>query len=202
MTDIIQGLLEQASAHIPLLLGCAVLFAAADSALGIGAIVPGETGLVLVAVALADRPEVVLLAVIAAALGAFIGDHVGFVVGRRLGPRLGETKMIRRLGVDRWDRARDRISGNWGAVLVARLLPGIRTFVAAAAGASTMSYARFAWVCALAALVWATIWVAGGAIVGRALLELAEQYSLPFAAVAVATAAAWLLLRHRKESRV
>ncbi|WP_083915618.1 DedA family protein [Demetria terragena] len=202
MIDLIQALLEQAGAHIPLLLGCTALFAAADSALGIGAIAPGETGLVLVAVALADRTEFVLLAVVAAALGAFIGDHVGFVVGRRLGPRLGETTMIRRLGVDRWDRARDQVAGNWVAVLVARLLPGIRTFVPAAAGASTMTYARFAWVCALAALVWAAIWIAGGAIVGAALLELAERYSLAFAAVAVAAAAGWLLLRRTKASRV
>lgn len=48
-------------------------------------------------------------------------------------------------------------------VIVARLLPGVRTFVSAAAGASTMRYGRFAASCGIAAVAWATIWVVGGA---------------------------------------
>ena len=53
-----------------------------DAALGVGAILPGETGIVLAAMALADSPLHVALAVVAAAAGAFLGDHIGFAVGR------------------------------------------------------------------------------------------------------------------------
>lgn len=198
MIDFVRALLEHASEHVALILACVLLFAAVDAALGIGAIVPGETGIVLAAIALADRVELVILAAIVAALGAFIGDHIGFAVGRCLGPRLGDTRLIRRLGTRRWNTARRYVSGQFWSVIVARLLPGIRTFVAAAAGASTMRYSRFAAACGTAAVAWATIWVGGGAIVGNALLDAAEQFTLPTLAVLAVVMTGWLFIRHRK----
>lgn len=182
-----------------LVLVCMVIFAAADAALGVGAVLPGETGIVLAAIVLSDSVPHVALGVVAAAVGAFVGDHVGFAVGRRLGPGLGESRLIRRIGRDRWHRASVFVGRRFWVVIIARLMPGIRTLVSAAAGASAMPYRRFAVICALAASLWASIWVVGGAIIGNALLDLAERYTLPalfLAAVGVATAA--VIVRKRK----
>src|SRR5690554_1556329 len=194
MLDLIRSALEQAGEHPTLLIALVALFAAVDAALGVGALLPGETGVVLAAVALSDDPAHVGFAVAAAAAGAFIGDHVGFTVGRIFGPRLRDTKLIGRLGRDNWDKARDSVARHFWTILVARLMPGIRTFVSAAAGASAMRYPRFGVICAIAATLWAIIWVVGGAIVGGALLEAFERYTVPAIIVTVVAVAAALLI--------
>jgi membrane protein DedA with SNARE-associated domain len=201
MVDLLRTILDYASGYLPLQLVFVLLCAAIDSALGIGVVVPGETGLVLAAIALADRAELVALAVVVAALGAVIGDHIGFAVGRGLGSRLGDTRLVKRLGPDRWDTARAYVSGRFWTVIVARLLPGVRTFVAAAAGASTMSYAKFAMACGTAAVLWATLWVAGGAVIGSTLLDVVDRFTLPALAVLIVFVAVRLILRYRKRAR-
>jgi membrane-associated protein len=160
-----------------------MIFSAIDSALGVGAILPGETAVVLAAIALAGDPGHVALAILAAAAGAFIGDHIRFAVGRVLGPRLEDTKLIRRLGHDKWDEARSFVAGRFWVIILAQLMPGVRTFVSAAAGASSMRYGRFAIICGAAAAIWATIWVIGGVTVGSALLDFVDNYTLPSLAI-------------------
>lgn len=66
-------------------------------------------------------------------------------------------------------------------VVLARLLPAVRTLVSTAAGAAGVRYARFAVADTVAALVWAGVWVFGGAVVARTLLG-------PMSGVAVAAA--------------
>ena len=191
MIDLVWMLLDRAGQHAAVLLVGVFLFAVVDAALGVGAALPGETGIVLAAIALVDDPVHLALAVVAAAAGAFLGDHIGFAVGRRLGPRLGETRLIARLGQDTWMTARVFVARRFWVVIVARLMPGIRTFVAAAAGASTISHRRFAVICAVAAMIWATVWVVGGAALGPVLLEIVDRYTIPslvIAGLAVITA--------------
>lgn len=200
MIELIRSLLDAAGDHAPLVLACVALFAIVDSALGIGVVVPGETGIVLAAVALSDRPGWLVAAVAAAAAGAFVGDQLGFAVGRRGGPALGDSRLVRRLGRARWDQARRQVAGRFWVVVAARLLPGVRTFVAAAAGASSMPYRRFASACGVAAVLWATLWVIGGATVGNALLGLAERASLPLVLGVVAVVVAVVIIRRRGAS--
>lgn len=201
MVELLRTLLAQAGEHITLVLACMLLFAALDAALGIGAVLPGETGIVLAAIMLSDRAELLAAGVFVAALGAFLGDHVGFAVGRGLGARLGDTRLIKRLGRDRWEKARYYVAGRFWVVIIARLLPGIRTLVAAAAGASAVPYSRFATACGLAALLWAGLWVVGGALIGNALLDIVERYTLPAFVVVAAALAVWILARHKRGVR-
>lgn len=198
MIDLIWTVLDHAGEHAGLLLACVFLFAAIDAALGVGVVLPGETGIVFAAIALADSPTNLALAVATAAAGAFLGDHIGFAIGRKLGPRLGETKLIRRLGQDRWMTARDFVARRFWVVIVARLMPGIRTLVAAAAGASTIRYQRFAAICAVAAVIWATLWVVGGATIGRGLLEIVDQYTIPSLLVAGAAIITAVAIQRRR----
>src|SRR5690625_1014426 len=151
--------------------------------------------------ALPIRAELLAAGVFVAALGAFLGDHVGFAVGRGLGARLGDTRLIKRLGRDRWEKARYYVAGRFWIVILARLLPGIRTLVAAAAGASAVPYSRFATACGVAALLWAGLWVVGGALIGNALLDVVERYTLPALIVVAAALVLWLFARHKRGVR-
>lgn len=201
MVDLIHALLNHAGEHVALLLVVVLVCALVDAALGIGAVLPGETAVVFAAVALSDNPWHIAAAVLAAAIGAFGGDHIGFAAGRIFGDRLGQTRLVRRLGRERWDSARQYVARRFWMLIVARLLPGVRTLVAAAAGSSAMSYARFASACAIAAVLWATIWVVGGALVGNAFLVLVEQYTPQVLIVAAAGLGVGVVLSLRSRSR-
>lgn len=158
--------------------------AAVEAAFGLGAFVPAETAVVLAATALADSP-LLYAAVIAAAAGAFIGDHLGYAIGRRLGARTAATAAVRRIGPERWAAAMRFVEhrGFW-IIVVARLLPAVRTLVAAAAGASRMRYARFAAATGTASAAWAVLWVLGGAALGSVFLRFAERAAVPALALA------------------
>lgn len=193
------ALLDIAAEQAPLV--CLVVFVAAfgESALGVGVIVPGETVLLAAAVVLADSLWLVG-ALGAAWLGAFAADHVGFAVGRRAGPAFRSSRAVRWIGVERWQRAVDVVERRgWWVLVGARLLPGVRTLVSAAAGASVLAYRRFVAMTALATLLWSGLWVLGGAVAGQALLAVGDaQIVLPAVAAAVITA--WIVRRARSRT--
>lgn len=181
MPDITQ-ILDAAGDHGALILAVVFIASIVEAAFGLGALLPGETVLVLAAVALAPSP-LLFLAVVAAGSGAFIGDHIGFLIGRKLGGAMTGTKVVRGMGEARWHAAMEFVErrGFW-VIVVARLLPGIRTLVAAAAGASHMRYRRFALATGTAAMVWSVLWVMGGAALGSAFLEFAGRAAVPVVA--------------------
>lgn len=191
------ALLDLAAEHAALV--CLVVFLAAfgESALGVGVVVPGETILLAAAVVLSGSPWL-LGALGAAWLGAFAADHVGFAVGRRLGPTLRGSRAVRWIGVERWQRAVDVVERRSGWVLVgARLLPGVRTLVSAAAGASVLAYGRFVAMTALATLLWSLLWVMGGSVIGQALLRVGDARVVLPGALGVLLVI-WLVRRGRR----
>jgi membrane protein DedA with SNARE-associated domain len=135
----------------PLLFG----FVAAESA---GALVPGETSLI-VAAALAGQGRLSLPLVIAvAASAAIVGDNVGYVIGRR-----GLRRLLDRPG--RWAAGRRRLVGRGevffarsgsAAVFFGRWLPGLRVAASWLAGANRMPWRRFLLWNALGGITWAT----------------------------------------------
>ncbi|WP_324650097.1 DedA family protein [Georgenia sp. H159] len=176
------GLLDQLAqqpALVTLVMGAAAL---AESALGLGTLTPGETMVSLGAGVLAGQP-VLSLAWAAVAVGAFLGDHVGYLVGRRSGPALATGTLVRRLGAHRWQRATALIERHGVPTLVlGRLVPGVRTVLAAGAGALGMSYRRYVLAAALAALLWSALWVGGGATMVTLVLGLGPLHALALGA--------------------
>jgi membrane protein DedA with SNARE-associated domain len=79
------------------------------------------------------------------ALGCNLGSVVAYAAGRRGGRRAvecwGKYVLLARADLDRADRFFHRFGG--GAVLIARMLPVIRTFIAMPAGISGMPLLRF-----------------------------------------------------------
>jgi membrane-associated protein len=195
MLDQFIQFLDAAGRYGPAVLAFVFVVSTVEAAFGLGALVPAETALVLAAVVLAGSP-LLFAAVAAAAAGAFVGDHLGFAIGRRLGPRIAETRAVRRIGVERWHAASGFVERRGIAVIVvARLLPGVRTLIAAAAGASRMRYRRFAVATAVAALAWSLLWVLGGAALGSAFLEFADRATLPVLIAVAAVLAAVVAVR-------
>jgi membrane-associated protein len=146
-----------------LALGLCLAFA--ESGLGLGIVLPGETAVVVLAATLGSTAQMVGLG-IAVAVGASLGDHVGYLLGRRYGEALRETRAVTRLGRHRYDRATDLLRRRGGAaVLMTRLVPVVRTLTPAAAGASGLAYRRFAAASVAGSAVWSTAYVGGGSVV-------------------------------------
>ena len=135
-----------------------------------GALVPGETALI-VAGALASRGELSLpLVIVAGAAGAIVGDNIGFVVGGR-----GLRFLLTTGG--RWPRERawlvaegERFFARHGpkAVLFARWLPGLRLVGAWFAGGSGMRWRVFAFWNVVGGIAWSTSVGTGAYLLGRA----------------------------------
>jgi membrane protein DedA with SNARE-associated domain len=141
---------------VPANVGYPLLFVlvGAESA---GALVPGETSLI-VAAALAANGQLSLPLVIAvAAAAAIIGDNIGYVIGRRgirrLFDRVGRTSARRERLIARGDDFFARHGSV--AVLFGRWLPGLRVVAAWLAGANRMPWPRFLLWNALGGISWA-----------------------------------------------
>ena len=186
MIDGLTQILDSVGDQVVLVLTVVLIASAVESACGIGAFVPGETILVLAAVTLGMGPQLIA-AVGAATLGAFIGDHIGYLIGGKLGERMAETRVVRSIGVDRWYQATEFVQrrGFW-IIVIARLLPGVRTLISAAAGAMNMRYSHFARATGTGALLWSVIWIFGGAALGSAFIEFAAEATLPALTVLLA----------------
>lgn len=146
-------------------LGVGFSLAFAESGLGLGMVLPGETAVVLLAASMSSTGQMVALGVVVM-LGASLGDHVGYLLGRRYGDALGDTRAVRRLGRQHYDRATDLLRRRGGtAVFMTRLVPVVRTLTPAAAGASGLEYRRFAVASLSGSALWATAYVGGGSAV-------------------------------------
>ncbi|WP_019853744.1 DedA family protein [Actinopolyspora mortivallis] len=157
-----------------LLLVVAGAMAFAESGLGVGMVLPGET-MVLFSSAAADSRALLAGLLLVVTLTGSAGDHIGYLLGRRYGPALRFTSMVRRMGVQRWDQAMAALDRHGArAIFVTRLVPVVRTFAPAAAGVSGVRYNRFLPASLCAAALWSTVYVGTGAL-ARASLERVES---------------------------
>lgn len=168
--------------------GYLVLFAiVAIESLGIP--LPGETALVTAA-ALAALGRLNIIAVIATATAAaVVGDNAGYWIGRA-GGHAFVRRYGRHVGLDEAKVARvhaffERHGGK--TVFIARFVALLRSWTAAMAGASNMSYGTFTLYNALGGLCWAAVFGVLGYVFGRN-LPLLQRYA------AQASLAATLLL--------
>ncbi|WP_051114835.1 DedA family protein [Actinokineospora enzanensis] len=174
----------------------------AECTIGLGFIAPGEGGLLIAATTVDSVPRFLLLwAVVTVCAG--IGDSIGYLIGRRYGVRLRETRLIRKYGVDGWDKATDilRRRGAW-AVFFARFMPVVRTLTPAAAGTSELPYRKFLPAVVAGAACWSAVHIGIGAALGEAAHRLEDYLSggalILLGAVVVTVVTIHLLKRRRK----
>ncbi len=186
-----------------------VLFAIvfAETGLVVTPILPGDSLLFAAgALAASGALDVRLLLVLLVA-AAVAGDAVNYSIGRAVGARV-----IRRAEVDpRWRRwinpahiakAHEFFERHGGkAIVLARFMPIIRTFVPFVAGAAEMTYPSFAFYNVTGGIAWVVICVGAGYIFGNVPV-VKENFTL----VALGIVAVSLLpmvveyLRHRRSS--
>lgn len=109
---------------------------------------------------------------------AVLGDAVNYHIGKALGPRIfrGEGvglwgKLLNRRHLDRAHAFYERHGGK--AVVLARFVPIVRTFVPFVAGAGVMNYSRFAIYNVLGAVLWVGLCVLAGHWFGN--IELVKK---------------------------
>jgi membrane protein DedA with SNARE-associated domain len=142
----------------PWVVGAVFILSAAETALFVGFIVPGELTVILGGV-LASRAHVPLPAILAASVvGPILGDSIGYYLGRRYGENTHHKRLKKR-----WAKARTWVRNRGApAVFLGRFVAFIRSFIPAAAGVSKMPYRKF--------LPWniaaGIIWGAGSALLG------------------------------------
>jgi len=193
-----------ASLPTPLVWALGLAFSFAESGLGLGFFMPGETLVLLLAATFDDvTPAVVFFLVVA--VGGSAGDHVGYLLGRRFGAGFRNSKLIRRLGVDNWDRAVGILERRGAAaVFLTRLVPVIRTLTPAAAGVAGVPYRAFLPASFAGALTWSAVYAGIGFLL-RSSLEAAQRYlgeasswALVVVAVAIAVIIVVRLVRGRR----
>jgi undecaprenyl-diphosphatase len=143
--------------NVPANVGYPLLFllVGAESA---GALVPGETALIVAAALAADGGLSLPIVIAVAAGGAIVGDNIGFVIGRRglrrLLDRPGRAAEARRRLVERGELF--FVKHGSAAVFFGRWLPGLRVVASWLAGANGMRWPRFLVWNALGGISWAT----------------------------------------------
>ena len=154
---------------LPALLGVAALFGVAESGLGVGMFVPGETVVLVLAASIQGNEALVALFVIAGVSNS-VGDHIGYLLGYRYGERLRDTALVHRMGVEKWDRATVALR-KYGAaaVFLTRVVPVVRTITPAAAGVAKVRYRFFLPASLGGAYTWAAVYVTAGALAGASI---------------------------------
>lgn len=141
---------------VPSGIGYPVLFGlvAAESA---GALVPGETALIVAAALAADGRLSLPVVIAVAAAGAIVGDNIGYQLGRRglrrLVERPGRFAERRRSLIRRGEAFFARYGS--AAVFFGRWLPGLRVVASWLAGADRMPWRQFLLWNGLGGIAWA-----------------------------------------------
>ncbi|MHA6695735.1 DedA family protein [Homoserinimonas sp. A520] len=137
---------------------CAIVFS--ETGLLVGFLLPGDTLLVITGLlTFAGVIEIDIWWVcLAIGVAAFLGGEVGYLIGHKFGPKVFERKesgLFSRKNVERTNAFFVRFGGL--AVILARFVPILRTFVPVAAGVGHMNYKKYS----LYNLIGAMIWGAG-----------------------------------------
>jgi membrane-associated protein len=139
---------------------------------------------------------------------AIIGDAVNYAVGRYVGPRVFRAEdstgtLHRLLNRHHLDRAHEFFERHGGkAVVLARFVPIVRTFVPFVAGAGAMRYSAFALYNVAGALLWVTVCVGAGYAFGNVPI-VKENFTLVALGIVAVSLIPVLVewLKHRKKGQ-
>jgi Uncharacterized membrane-associated protein len=166
--------------------------------------VPGETTLIVAALAAGSTHQLDIGLVIAAAAGgAIVGDNIGYWVGRevgywlllRYGPKLGVTERQIKLGQYLFMRHGGKV------VFFGRFFAVLRVLAAFLAGVNRMPVLPFVAYNVAGGVIWATFFGTVAYTLGTQLDRLQKPFGIAFAiggAVAL-VATFWFLRRHQAE---
>ncbi|WFE26089.1 DedA family protein [Solwaraspora sp. WMMD791] len=162
---------------------------------------PSESVVIAAAVFAGSGIPSLPLIIVFAALGAFVGDHIGYLIGRLLRERRPGSRLIAA------DRIAPHLHRRGGALIIAgRFVPGGRTAIVTASGATGYPLARFTLFTAIAAVTWAGYsgligYLGGAAVESNPTLGLAVGLGLALSITALGELVRYVLRRHRHRHR-
>lgn len=124
------------------------------------AFLPGDSLLfvagILVAAGGASMPNIVVTCLLLTA-AAIAGNATGYAIGAKVGPALFDRPDSRIFKPEYLDKTHEFFE-KYGApaIILARFVPIVRTFITAVAGAGRMGFARFMVLSAIGGVLWAT----------------------------------------------
>lgn len=140
-----------------LVVAVAIIFA--ECGLLLGFFLPGDSLLftagLLMKTGTIDTP--IWLGCLLLTIAAFVGNMVGYYVGYKIGEPLFErpdSRLFKRSHVQKTHEFFERYGGR--AIVMARFVPIVRTFITAMAGVARMSVRTYALYSAIGAVLWAT----------------------------------------------
>jgi membrane-associated protein len=180
----------------------------AESGLYFGFFLPGDSLLftagLLASPSLQDRQVFELsLLIVLLSVAAIAGDSVGYWSGQKFGRKLFQREDSVWFHRRHLDRAHDFYERHGGkAIILARFLPVVRTFVPIVAGMALMSYPKFLFYNVIGGLTWVISMTAGGFFFGSLLPpDEVDKYLLPALAVIIAVSIAPTALHLYRERR-
>jgi membrane-associated protein len=144
----------------------AIVFA--ETGLVVTPFLPGDSLLFAAGAIAATGAMDIRLLLILLTIAAILGDAVNYAIGRATGPRIfrsvDRTSLLHRaLNRDHLQRAHEFFEKYGGkAVILARFVPIVRTFVPFVAGAGAMTYSKFALYNVVGGIAWVVICTAAG----------------------------------------
>lgn len=127
---------------------------------GLFALLPGDSLLFVAGLFIAggwDYAPPIWLACILISLAAWLGNLSGYAIGYKIGPALfskPDARLFKQEYVDKTYAFFDRYGNR--AIVLARFVPIVRTFITMAAGVGRMPLGRFATYSAIGAVLWGT----------------------------------------------
>lgn len=161
------------------------LIVLAESGIFVGFFLPGDS-LLLTAGLLATQGTLnIYTLLIIVPVAAILGDTVGYSFGRYIGPRLFTKEDSFFFNKNHIQRSREFYE-KYGprAIMIARFIPVVRTFVPIIAGVGQMKYRTFLVYNMVGGFLWADLFLLAGYFLGRAIPNL-EHYILPIVAVVI-----------------
>ena len=180
----------------------------AESGLYFGFFLPGDSLLftagLLASPSLQDRQVFELpLLIVLLSVAAIAGDSVGYWSGQKFGRKLFQREDSVWFHRRHLDRAHDFYERHGGkAIILARYLPVVRTFVPIVAGMALMSYPKFLFYNVIGGLTWVISMTAGGFFFGSLLPpDEVDKYLLPALAIIIAVSIAPTAVHLYRERR-
>jgi len=187
-----------------LALAASIIFA--ETGLLVGFFLPGDS-LLFLSGFLSSKPKglphlpSIWLVVVTLAIAAFVGNQVGFWIGRRFGPAVFDRPDSRFFSQRNVTRTHEffELYGT-KALVLARFVPIVRTFVPVMAGVGKMDSRTFVVANAIGAVVWAGGITILGYFLGQ--VEIIKD-NIEFAAIAIVAVSLIPVgiefMRHRRE---
>jgi membrane-associated protein len=157
----------------------------AESGLFFGFFLPGDSILFTAGVLASQGFLNIVILVLCVWLAAVLGDSVGYWFGARIGIKIFSKEKSLFFNKKYPEQAHRFYTKHGGrAIILARFIPAVRTFIPIMAGVGNMSYRKFLSYNIIGGTIWSTGLTLGGYFLGRSVPNV-DTYILPIILVII-----------------